>query len=148
MVKPVLLVLVVATSGCMSYRPSAPLPAPATSVRVSFLSPRDVVARSATGDSVVLRNVTELRGSIVRAQLDTRLDSIRIRLGSARGPSGAVSGVVSGAIATVPREVFVRVEQRSLDGGKTLKVIGYVAGAVLLISLLAIGLALEEGPVY
>jgi len=146
MVRPVLLVLVIATSGCMSYRPSAPLPAPATSVRVSFVSPRDVVARSTTGDSVVLRNVTELRGSIVRAQLDTRLDSVRIRLGSARGPSGAVSGVSDGALATVPREMFVRVEQRSLDVWKTLKVVGIAALAVVALTMLAVASAVGELP--
>lgn len=131
-------------AACTSYRPTAPLPAPATTVRVSFLSPRDVVARSAAGDSILLAGVRELTGSVVRAQLDTRMDSLRVRIGSARNASGAIPGIPEGAIATVPRETFVRVEQKSIDPVKTFRVVALAAGVVLLVGLLAIGLALED----
>ena len=111
---------------------------------MSFLSPRDIVARTATGDSVVLTGVRQLNGSIVRAQLDTRTDSVRVRLGSARSESGAIEGIPEGAIVSVPRVAFVRVDQKSFDPVKTFKVAGYVAAGVLIIGLLAIGLALDE----
>jgi len=143
-VNPVILVVVAATVGCSSYRPSAPLPAPATVVRVSFASPRDISVLNPAGDSVVLANVRELRGAIVRSQLDARMDHLRIRLGSAHGPSGALSDVPGGAIATVPRDMFVRVEQRSFDPMKTLRLIGMIAAGVLLVTALAIGIALED----
>ena len=146
MLKRVVLLIALLAAGCTSYRPTAPLPAPATTVRVTFLSPRDVVARGAAGDSMVLTGVRELTGSVVRAQLDTRTDSLRIRLGSVRGPSGAISGIPDGAIATVPREVFVRVEQRSFDPRKTMKVVGYVALGALALVVLAIGLAVGGEP--
>ena len=142
--KPVVLLIAVVAAGCSSYRPTAPLPAPATTVRVSFPSPRDVVARTTTGDSMVLAGVRELSGRIVRAQLDTRMDSLTIRLGSACGAAGGISGIPEGAVATIPRDLFVRVEQRSIDPWKTLKVVGYVAAGALMLSLLAIGLALDD----
>ena len=138
-----ILLVMAATIGCSSYRPTAPLPAPATDVRVSFAAPRDIAVRSPAGDSILLANVRELRGAIVRSQLDTRMDYLRIRLGSAHGASGALSNVPDGAIATVTRDMFVRVEQRSFDPMKTLRVVGYIAGGVLIVSLLAIGLALD-----
>ena len=141
---PRLLVASLLIAGCSSYRPSAPLPAPATTVRVSFLTPRDVVARTPAGDSVLLTKVRQLSGSIVRAQLDTRTDVVRIRLGSARDSSGAIVGIPEGAIATVPRETFVRVEQKALDPVKTLRLVALVAGVVVLITALAIGMALDD----
>ena len=134
--------LVLASLGCTSYRTSAPLPAPETEVRVSFVSPRDITAQMPTGEPTVLRNVMELRGKVIRAQLDTRVDSIRILLGQARGPTGPVPGVVSGTVATVPREMFVRVEQRQLDAPKTLRRTAYVIGAVLVAGLALLALAL------
>src|SRR5688500_18772862 len=139
-----IVLIVAATMGCSSYRPTAPLPAPMTEVRVSFAAPRDIAVRSPAGDSILLANVRELRGAVVRSQLDTRMDHLRIRLGSAHGPSGGLSNVPEGAIATIPRDMFVRVEQRSFDPMKTLRVVGYIAGAALLVSLLAIGLALDS----
>lgn len=139
-----ILAFVLIGAGCSSYRPSAPLPAPATTVRVSFLSPRDVVARTPAGDSMMLVGVRQLNGSIVRAQLDTRMDVVRVRLGSARDSSGAIEGIPDGAIVSVPREPFVRVEQKSIDPVKTFRVVALVAGAVVLIGVLALGLALGE----
>ncbi len=115
----VVAVAVLATAGCKSYRPTAPLPQPATQVRVTFATPRNIVAVSPAGDAQLLGNVTELHGSIVRAQLDTRLDSIRIRLGSARAGKESLLQVPDGAIATVPRDVTVRMDQRSVDPWKT-----------------------------
>jgi hypothetical protein len=143
-----LLLTTLLAAGCTSYRPTAPLPAPATTVRVTFLSPRDVVARTPGGDSVVLYAVREMSGSIVRAQLDTRLDSLRVRLGAARNASRGISGIPEGAIVTVPREPFVRVEQKSVDPVKTLKVVALVAGIVVLAGVLLIAVAASEGPMY
>ena len=141
---PRLLLAVLIIAGCSSYRPTAPLPAQATTVRVSFIAPRDVVARSAAGDSILLAGVRELTGSVVRAQLDTRMDSLRIRLGSARNEEGAIAGVPEGAIVSVPRVAFVRVEQKSFDPVKTFRVVALVAGVVVLIGVLALGVALGE----
>ena len=132
-------ILVIA--GCMSWRPTAPLPAPATTVRVTFLSPRDVIARTPSGDSVVLTSVRELRGSVVRAQLDTRTDSLRIRLGSVRG-SGTLPELPDGAMVTVSREVFTRVDQQSFDAWKTMKLIGYTVAGVAVAVVVLLGLAL------
>jgi hypothetical protein len=72
------------------------------------------------------------------------MDHLRIRLGSARGPSGALSNVPAGAIATVPRDMFVRVEQYSFDPMKTLRLVGVIAAGVLLVTVLAIGLAVDD----
>jgi hypothetical protein len=140
----ILMVALVALAGCTSYRPIAPLPAPATSVRVSFLSPRDLVARGPSGDTLMLTGVRELNGSVVRAQLDTRTDSVRLRLGSARSEGGTIEGIPDGAIVTVPRVAFVRMDQKSFDPVKTFKAVALIAGVVVLIGVLAIGLALEE----
>src|SRR5687767_10246511 len=101
MVRGLMVAMVLMVAGCRSYRPSAPLPKPATEVRVRFAMPQDVAVTNAAGEVTTLSDVTELHGSIVRAQLDTRLDSIRIRLGSASGESGRLSGVQDGAIATI-----------------------------------------------
>ena len=145
---PSLLLATLLAAGCTSYRPTAPLPAPATTVRISFLSPRDVVARTPSGDSMMLSGVRELSGSVVRAQLDTRLDSLRVRLGSARNASGGISGIPDGAIVAVPREPFVRVEQKSVDPVKTFKLVALVAGVVVLAAVLLIAVAAGEGGVY
>ena len=141
----VILVCALLAAGCSSYRPAAPLPAPATPVRVSFLSPRDLVVRTATGDSIVLAGVRELRGSVVRSRLDVRTDSLRVLVESARGASGAFSGIPRGATVLVPRETFVRVEQRSFDVMKTTKVIALAAGAVVLLGVIGIGMVLGGG---
>ena len=143
MTRLMVLAAVVATVGCSSYRPSAPLPPPEATVRVSFLSPRDLIARTATGDSVVLPAVRELHGSVIRAQLDTRMDSVRLRFRSAKAV-GALPSIPEGSTVTVAREVFTRVEQRSFDAWKTLKLVGYIGAGLLALSLLAVGLALED----
>ena len=138
--------LALAGIGCTSYRPSAPLPAPETEVRVSLLSPRDIPVQTPSGERRVLRNVKELRGRVVRAQLDTRVDSIRILLGQARNADGAIPGLARGTVATVPREVFVRVEQKGLDAPKTLRRTAYVVGGVLVAGLLLGALVVGGGP--
>ena len=142
MTRLMVLAAMLATVGCTSWRPTAPLPPPATMVRVSFLSPKDVVARTASGDSVVLPAVRELRGSVVRAQLDTRTDSLRIRLASARA-SGALPEIPDGAVVTVSREVFTRVDQQAFDAWKTMKLVGYAVAGVLILVVATLALALE-----
>ena len=104
-------------------------------MRVTFLAPKDLVARTAGGDSVVLSAVRELSGSVVRARLDTRMDSLRVRLGSARDESGVIDGIPEGAIVAVPRTSFVRIDQETLDVANTLKVVVLAAGTVTLLGL-------------
>ena len=143
MFKRLVVLLVLVSTGCMSYRPSAPLPAPETQVRVSFALPRDVRVQTPTGESAMLRNVTELRGTVIRAQLDTRLDSVRVMLGTARGREGAIPGVAAGTLAIVPRGVETRVDQRSIDVVKTagvaLAVLAVVTVAVITVIALSVG---------
>ena len=130
-------ILLLATAGCTSYRPTAPLPQPATNVRVTFATPRNIVAVSPAGEERLLRNVTEVSGSIVRAQLDTRLDSIRIRLGSALAGREPLRSIPDGAIATVPRDVTVRIDQRAVDPWKTAALVAVImvaAAAALVVT--------------
>ena len=59
-----LAIAILSAAGCSAYRPLSRPPLPRDEVRLSFLSPRNLVGRTEGGTLVRLNAVTELRGSI------------------------------------------------------------------------------------
>lgn len=136
----VLVVAVLSTAGCSAYRPLSRPPLPRDEVRLSFLSPRNLVGRTEGGRSIPLNAVTELRGSIASIAPDT----MRLFVSSARGLNGEVGGIPANVMVAVPRDWYPLVQER-YTSAKPATWIGYGALAVLAILVLSIGLALEDG---
>ena len=124
---------------CTAYRPLTRAPLPSDEVRMSFLSPRNLVGRTESGRAVRLDSVTELRGRIAAIAAD----SVRLFVASARGPDGELGGIPSDVMVAIPRDWYPLVQER-YTSTKPVKWIGYAALGVLAVLVLAVGLALED----
>ena len=136
-----LLVVMFATVGCMGYTPVDPQPDAEAAVRLSFTSPRSIVSRSPAGDSILLRDVTQLRGTVV----SVRSDTIYVRLRSARLPQGVITGPAQGTVAAVPRDADVRTEKVSVSGRRTIALVGFLVLGTLSAMVAAIGVSDRTG---
>ena len=135
----VLVIAVVYSVGCTGYRPLSRPPLPRDEVRVSFLSPRNLVGQTDGGTSIRLNAVTELRGSIAAMAPDT----MRLFVSSARGPDGDVGGLSGNVMVAVPRDWNPLVQER-YTSAKPAKWVGYAALGALAVLVLAIVLAVED----
>ena len=125
--------------GCTGYRPLSRAPLPRDEVRMTFLSPRNLVGRTESGRSVPLNSVTEVRGRIAAIAAD----SVRLFLASARGPDGELGGIPTDVIVAIPRDWYPLVQER-YTSVKPLKWVGYAALGVLAVLVLAVGVALDD----
>ena len=132
-------VAILSTVGCSAYRPLSRPPLPRDEVRVSFLSPRNLVGRTEGGAAMRLNAVTELRGSIAAMAPDT----MRLFVSSARGPDGEVGGLSGNVMVAVPRDWYPLVQER-YTSAKPAKWVGYAALGALAVLVLAIVLALDD----
>jgi hypothetical protein len=132
-------VAIVFTTACSAYRPLSRPPLPRDEVRVSFLSPRNLVGRTEGGTAIRLNAVTELRGSIAAMAPDT----MRLFVSSARGPDGEIGGLSGNVMVAVPRDWHPLVQERYTPA-RPARWVGYAAVAVLAIALLSIGLAVGD----
>ena len=123
---------------CTGYRPLTRPPLPRDEVRMTFLSPRNLIGRTESGRSVPLNSVTELRGRIAAIAAD----SVRLFVASARGPDGELRGIPADILVAIPRDWYPLVQERHTSA-KPLKWVGYAALGVLAVLVLAVGLALE-----
>lgn len=138
-IRPGVLVCAALLVACTGYRPLSRAPLPRDEVRMTFLSPRNLVGRTESGRSVPLNSVTEVRGRIAAIAAD----SVRLFVASARGPDGELEGIPSDVMVAIPRDWYPLVQER-YTSAKPLKWVGYAALGVLAVLVLAVGLALEE----
>ena len=125
-------------TACSAYRPLTRPPLPRDEVRMTFLSPRNLIGRTESGRSVPLNSVTEVRGRIAAIAAD----SVRLFVASARGPDGELRGIPADILVAIPRDWYPLVQERHTSA-KPLKWVGYAALGVLAVLVLAVGLALE-----
>ena len=105
-------------SGCSASRQLGdPRPSDGE-VRVEFSTPTTIATIGAPGDSLWLREITVLRGTVER----WTPDSVYLRVSSASGKSGRLPGIPANRLAAVSRDAGTAYR----DGSETSRAVGMV----------------------
>lgn len=116
--------------------PTSTTPRANSQIRIELPAPLTIAAVGQPGDSLWLRDITSIRGRVLRVTPDT----VYLRVNGAGGSSGPIPGIPPGRQAAVPRQPGVVVE-RDASGAATIvgllalvAVVALVAGAAALSS--------------
>ena len=126
-----LIAALVGVPGCRTWRPATQPLRDGAAVTVRYNEPRDVQAITASGDSINLRDVRELRGQIIRAVPDTMF--VRVMLGR-RPPRGTPT---ENAVVAVTQTPGVSVSEQTVSPGKTLLLLVGIGLAVIAVYFLS-----------
>ena len=137
MIRSATVMLAVALAACHSYTPATSRAVePKRDVRVRLAAPRDVAARTSSGDTTRVAGAWMLEGRVVAS----RNDSLHLRTSSARDASGRPIAVPRHAVVALPLSDVAAVDLRRVDAGRTaFAVLGGVATVFLVALVAALG---------
>src|SRR5688572_16441522 len=128
-----------ALSGCTTHtRAELDAVPPSTAVRAQFDSPRDIVVLELGGDSVVVRSVTSVEGTLT--DRTPEMFTLAIRLARVREASGGTRTIrfSEAAVTEIPTQT---VERRGTNG-----VVVFLLLAVAVVALVVVASSLSDDP--